>query len=1337
MLKKSLALVLSLLMILSVVVALPAFASESACEHTYGSTTGKCSKCGKYDWITCNVEGDVTRGASTTNNSTITTASPSYNAKTGRLEAPTGGAVTLTPDLISGSDYSALYAPLTVSFDLTINDILLNDESKLAPFPLLHLIGNDGSGTTEELLALGALDDEDETVEVMFFEMNDRAATGTYGWDGCIERSSIYTLKTGETYNFFLLIDPVSLRESVYINGEYAGSAVLNHIATSLTREYRLRFGQGTIQGPYFFNYSLDNVDADIHTTIADAYAAIPTNQIFTLSYDHWQTGHNISGNRPVLFQGTHAFFGSGENMVPNAYTVAEDGSVYAAMSNSGAVRKLALSTTSGSTRFDLSDKKYEIRVNFALSDAETLPASGDLVRVYSATDPSVRWALVSYNADGTYAAHGGALRAKDGTKLTFVRSTVNGIPESTSDLRIIVDAKKGTYSIYVDGEVAYWNNAGKYLPFVDRPLSEAKTFTDDNNLVYDYLQLFAKNANASITKGIPAILKEASITLIPDSDIEFIGSQARTSDNGAAAGTFDLRFAFGIDDLYVGDAGFRVTAYKNGAEVGTQTVPLTTVYKTLNAAGGNLYAYECTEGEYLAAFKIIGIEETTATDNYTFEITPYANGEDQDTYTVTYNGLGQIANPAPTPDEPSVDPDETSFVPTLRFIVTSDTHISTGTENSAATFKNAVTQIAAYVNDPNRNEGYGKLDAVAVAGDITGAGNGYHGGTEEEFIAAKNVFESVLPEGTELILALGNHDYGNGLLDGVRYTDVAIAEGHRASFESVFGVDAAQDIVIGGYHFITVDNLGKSPDNSRYGHDYSEESVAWVEETLAAANTDPGKPIFVFQHIGNHKTVIGTSADTYGSNSSVALTEVESKYPNLFVFSGHTHFQINDECSIYQGDYTAINTGALAGTAKSTNGGKDQTIATTSSPLPNAVYLVEADENGRVRVRMWSTDKNGFFGEEWIIDSYNKDEFTYTADRFDSNDLFFAENAKITQKTLTSTSITASFLPVPEESLTARAYEAIVTDGQGNAVVKKYISLPYYTDNFTTPATVTIDGLTPNTAYTLKVYAVNPLYNMDVTTVGTLRSEPLTLAFTTPEDPASAAKDIVSFTIATDSLVDSSNSLLTPELIGTPDIRYDEAIGMNVLAFDGTQENLVRFNYKNNTEATEAIVDAFTFETYIRVDEIPAQNARKALIGANHNYTGFKLDIVHGKTMGPYFEFTFGRGNGTQTTLQAKGCDTTLYYHIVVTYSYSEATSQSTATMYINGKQVATSTFDGALALHSNSAYYKIYMGADVNASGADEAHSKCTIAHFSLLSRALTAEAVAARAANFSTTK
>ena len=1320
MLKKSLALVLSLLMILSVVVALPASASESACEHTYGSTTGKCSKCGKYDWITCNVEGDVTRGASTTNNSTITTASPSYNANTGKLEAPTGGAVTLTPDLISGSDYSALYAPLTVSFDLTINDILLNDESKLAPFPLLHLIGNDGSGTTEELLALGALDDEDETVEVMFFEMNDRAATGTYGWDGCIEKSSIYTLKTGETYNFFLLIDPVSLRESVYINGEYAGSAVLNHIATSLTCEYRLRFGQGTIQGPYFFNYSLDNVDADIHTTIADAYAAIPTNQIFTLSYDHWQTGHNISGNRPVLFQGTHAFFGSGENMVPNAYTVAEDGSVYAAMSNSGAVRKLALSTTSGSTRFDLSDKKYEIRVNFALSDAETLPASGDLVRVYSATDPSVRWALVSYNADGTYAAHGGALRAKDGTKLTFVRSTVNGIPESTSDLRIIVDAKKGTYSIYVDGEVAYWNNAGKYLPFVDRPLSEAKTFTDDNDPAYDYLQLFAKNA--SITKGIPAILKEASITLIPDSDIEFIGSQARTSDNGAAAGTFDLRFAFGIDDLYVVDAGFRVTAYKNGAEVGAQTVPLTTVYKTLNAAGGNLYAYECTEGEYLAAFKIIGIEETTATDNYTFEITPYANGEDQDTYTVTYNGLGQIANPAPTPDEPSVDPDETAFVPTLRFIVTSDTHISTGTENSAATFKNAVTQIAAYVNDPNRNEGYGKLDAVAVAGDITGAGNGYHGGTEEEFIAAKNVFESVLPEGTELILALGNHDYGNGLLDGVRYTDVAIAEGHRASFESVFGVDAAQDIVIGGYHFITVDNLGKSPDNSRYGHDYSEESVAWVEETLAAANTDPGKPIFVFQHIGNHKTVIGTSADTYGSNSSVALTEVESKYPNLFVFSGHTHFQINDECSIYQGDYTAINTGALAGTAKSTNGGKDQTIATTSSPLPNAVYLVEADENGRVRVRMWSTDKNGFFGEEWIIDSYDKDEFTYTADRFDSNDLFFAENAKITQKTLTSTSITASFLPVPEESLTARAYEAIVTDGQGNAVVKKYISLPYYMDNFTTPATVTIDDLTPNTAYTLKVYAVNPLYNMDVTTAGTLRSEPLTLAFTTPEDPA--APSIIGFTIG-ESGISASNSLLTAT--GTPLVKYDETLGKNVLSFnENNSGNVIYFSYANKSDVVSALKEAFTLETYIRIDALPSSNAGDTLIGDLHNGTGFNLSI---EKDGRVF-VTFNTTDGNKVLLRTSACTVGTFNHITVTYDGTKVT------LYVNG-QAAESAAVSGLKLHEKSGFHKIFVGADINKDGVAEAHSNCTVAHLSMLCEALTAEAVAARAANFTTAK
>ena len=649
MYRKTLALLLSVLMVLSVVIALPASAEsgleeQDACAHSY-DTNGKCSACGMYEYVKCPVEWSPSFSKSTTSNTAISTAAPSYNAETGKVEAPTGGTVTVTTNMANGSNYAALYAPITVSFDLTVNDVLLNKVGLIAPFPLLNFVGNNSGSTTEELLALGALGENADTVEVMFFQMNDRASSGSYGWAGCVEKSSIYTMKLGETYSFFLLVDPVTLRESVYINGEYVGSAVLDKIATSLTQEYQFRFGQNTIGSPYFFNYSLDNIDATLHSTIEEAYAAIPTNQLFSLRYDRWQTGHNISANtsRPVLFQGAKSYFGSGENLFAatnESYATGNDGSVYATMSASGADRRISLSTTSGESRFDLAGKKYEIRVNFALDSTTTL-ASGtnNLVSVYRSTDANVHWALVSYATDGTYLAHGGGLYDKDGNKLTFKRTVTNGVPESTSDLRVVVDEANGTYSIYVDGDIAYFRNGNRFDPFLNRPLSGAKTFTvtTGNTRTFDYLQLFQGGK-------IPAILKEASITLIPDSDIEFIGSQSRNSDHGAASGTFDLRFVFGVDDLYMSAAGFRVTAYKNGEQVGEeQTVALSSVYSALNSNGGKLHAYACPEGQYLAAFKIVGIEETNGEDTYLFEITPYANGVDGETYEIECDGLGQI----------------------------------------------------------------------------------------------------------------------------------------------------------------------------------------------------------------------------------------------------------------------------------------------------------------------------------------------------------------------------------------------------------------------------------------------------------------------------------------------------------------------------------------------------------------------------------------------------------------------------------------------------------------------------------------------------------------------
>ena len=144
--KKFLTLVLSILMVLSIAVALPVAAesgdSQEACAHSY-SATGKCSICGAYDWIACPVESNPTYGATTTSNSAITTSKPAYNAATGKLEAPEGGAITVIPNLVSGTDYSVLAnAPLVISFDLMLDEIFVNNASGTIPYPLLTLIGS-------------------------------------------------------------------------------------------------------------------------------------------------------------------------------------------------------------------------------------------------------------------------------------------------------------------------------------------------------------------------------------------------------------------------------------------------------------------------------------------------------------------------------------------------------------------------------------------------------------------------------------------------------------------------------------------------------------------------------------------------------------------------------------------------------------------------------------------------------------------------------------------------------------------------------------------------------------------------------------------------------------------------------------------------------------------------------------------------------------------------------------------------------------------------------------------------------------------------------------------
>ena len=645
------------------------------------------------------------------------------------------------------------------------------------------------------------------------------------------------------------------------------------------------------------------------------------------------------------------------------------------------------------------------------------------------------------------------------------------------------------------------------------------------------------------------------------------------------------------------------------------------------------------------------------------------------------------------TEEDTRPDLTDVPFVPELRFIVTSDTHITPSTGTGASLLKTAIEQITAYVNDSEKNDGYDKLDAVVVVGDVT------NNGTTEEFGVAKKYFNEVIPRGTELLLVMGNHDWNT------------YAENSRTEFEKALG-DAATHLVIGGYHFITVVNDIKHPTAAwrGYGWDYSEASLKQTQKALESANRDTGKdkPIFVFQHIGVYNTVAGTGPDAASSNTAVeTMTEMYSSFPNTVVFTGHSHFPINDECSIHQKDFTALNTGALSAGMKPRLNGTQLEMASRSDA--KSVYLLEVDAYGRLRIRIWRTVNNGFIGDEWFIDSYRKNEFTYTEDRFEADDLFFAENAKIAVYDVFDTAASISFPVVPKESLSARVYEVVLTDAAGKVISTEYLTLEYYTENFDTKLQLKLDGLTANTPYTVSVCAVNPLYSVDVADEGTLRSAPLTATFTTSAGGSGDGADIIDVRLYADADVVGSASVtnLMPQIIGNPLVFHDPSIGMDAVSVDGIAGDLVKFSYN---EFSDKLTDGFTFETYICVDEKPAENA--VLIGAMHGG-------AFGLVAQPNGTLRFDIHNGSTYLKLSSTYTVGTYHHVVVTFDGSHTR------LYVDGKEVgsvAMTTFN----LPTNTSYRQLYLGADSYIQSKWETGGKCSIAVFRLYSDVLSTEDV-----------
>lgn len=399
------------------------------------------------------------------------------------------------------------------------------------------------------------------------------------------------------------------------------------------------------------------------------------------------------------------------------------------------------------------------------------------------------------------------------------------------------------------------------------------------------------------------------------------------------------------------------------------------------------------------------------------------------------------------------------AFKPVLRFAVASDVHVADVDSRQEEQRLKELFEVAYSYAD--NYDGYTGMDGIFFAGDVTDRGTVY---SLQKFFAS---VRDCAREDTVVRATMGNHEfYDNAELIEYRFLK---ASGYET-------IDT--HLELGGYHFIFISPDGRGKSYSQAKQDF----LAAALEEAAKADPTGCKPIFVFQHQPNSNTV-------YGSTTSWGVAELApiiEQYPQVVDFAGHSHFPLNDPRSIWQGTYTALNTGTLSYYEMDLAGAKGDYVFPTdreggwaeeATDIRDAgqFYIVEVDQNHAVRVLGYDLLSDGWMMEPLTIRCVDDTAcFTYTNARADvSAPPAFAADAAVAVETQ------------PDGFVQFRFPQASGEDPVQNYVCRLYRGEDRIGTNYRlscicflpTPETLTVpfaQKLQPGTEYTLEVTPVN-----------------------------------------------------------------------------------------------------------------------------------------------------------------------------------------------------------------------------------------------------------------------
>ena len=381
-------------------------------------------------------------------------------------------------------------------------------------------------------------------------------------------------------------------------------------------------------------------------------------------------------------------------------------------------------------------------------------------------------------------------------------------------------------------------------------------------------------------------------------------------------------------------------------------------------------------------------------------------------------------------------------FKPALRFMVVSDVHYKDEPCVEEERMAKAL-QIAYRLSE--ESESYKKLDAVYAVGDFANSG------TETQMRKFKATLDKYCKEETQYCLMMASHEYHGG----------GVEKAHEL-FKEIFEIPVDNHRVINGFHFISM--------TCSHACEFEDDKVEFAKKALKEAReADPKKPIFFFQHPHITDTVSGS---IYWADEKFYTTFMD--FPQVIDFSGHSHVPINDPRSIFQKHFTALGTGSLSYFELDEFDKYYGTVPPNKADCAQ-MLLVEADENGRVRIYPYDVLTDNFFPFVWEIDEpWNPESFKYTDARYKTDKApYFPESTLLEVTDVNDKGFKLTFSQAKSDDEYVNDYKIVIKEKATGTIIKQScLWSEYYFYNMPETLSITFDDLDSGKDYTVDIFA-------------------------------------------------------------------------------------------------------------------------------------------------------------------------------------------------------------------------------------------------------------------------